>query len=120
MMSLDLVSSCLQECNEKESDKTSRDPHEQGILDEQSQIPEFKSSFLGLYRHANTVDMCIVFASTLASIIAGALHPTAPVSCSPHHGLSLAEARSENMTPLTMSAYRLSMHTYFNISLELA
>lgn len=55
------------------------EPREKEILDRQSQFQDTKATFFGFYRYATLVDLALVAVSTFAAIIAGALHPTAPV-----------------------------------------
>lgn len=49
------------------------------VLEQQIRFQDYKASFLDLFEFATTFDILLIGVSTIAAIIAGALHPTAPV-----------------------------------------
>ncbi|QPH02093.1 hypothetical protein C2857_006299 [Epichloe festucae Fl1] len=49
------------------------------ILEQQIHFQDYKASFLDLYESATVFDLVLIGVSTVAAIIAGALHPTAPI-----------------------------------------
>lgn len=53
---------------------------EQEILDKQLHFPDVKASFCRLYNYATWSDLAVVIVGTISALIAGGLHPTAPVS----------------------------------------
>jgi ATP-binding cassette subfamily B (MDR/TAP) protein 1 len=53
---------------------------EKGILDKQLHFKDIKASFFSLYRYATWLDLALVVVGTISALIAGGLHPTAPVS----------------------------------------
>lgn len=53
---------------------------EKEILDKQLHFQDFKASFFSLYRYATWLDLTLVAVGTISALIAGGLHPTAPVS----------------------------------------
>lgn len=77
------------ECNPSEKCNTEAAPEpylipskakEKEILDKQLHFQEIQASFFSLYRYVTWLDLAFVIMGTISALIAGGLHPTAPVS----------------------------------------
>lgn len=53
---------------------------EKEILEKQLHFQDIKASIFSLYRYATWMDLALVAVGTISALIAGGLHPTAPVS----------------------------------------
>ncbi|GAB0133980.1 hypothetical protein EsDP_00002368 [Epichloe bromicola] len=60
--------------NSKDAQREAKD-----ILEQQIHFQDYNASFLDLYESATVFDLVLIGVSTVAAIIAGALHPTAPI-----------------------------------------